>query len=623
MLEVNKKLKDKFINANELWFVQKRAFFILYKNFKGTVLSVFFLAAISAIVPFLSTGGLAYLVNSIIGAIQGQAGVSVMLATVLVIGTNALPQIISIFRDYADRNLWLRGGAYLNLIYTKRRLDIDIAHYEDPKLHDMLQKIEERGIFPLLNLVDSQAANITNIVGVTVSAFVLAAVDWRFLLILMLGTLPRLLLSMVYGKEVWSIYDANSEERRRYGALKHLTETLQALMEMRIHQISSVVHGKITRLLDEFTDKQVAVEKKKFIWTVLATAISLIAMAIVFWLTVKYAFASMISAGTILFILTAVREFEGSLERFFSGLGRMYEWHLFSREFFRLFDLPSIMPAKVSPLAIEAGVPEVKFEHVSFRYPGTDVDVLTDVSFTIPKGSSCALVGINGAGKSTLVKLLARFYDPTEGRILVNGIDLREIDIESWYRLLGVLFQDYPTYLGLTVSSGIALGKENGTEDENFIHEAAKRAGADAFITKWPHGYEEVMGKQFSRGIDPSRGQLQRLAMARIFYRSPKFVILDEPTAAVDAEAEEQIFQEIEATKEQTRLLISHRFSTVRNTDQIIILAEGKVSEIGTHDELMALDKTYAKLFQLQAKGYEDRPKKKVTSKAGKIKKHV
>lgn len=581
----------------------------MYLNFKGIVTSVFLLASLSAIVPFITTAGLAYLVQSIIAAMQGDKGVSITLAVIFVIGANAIPQVISIFRDYADRLLWLQGGAFLNLLYTRRRMEIDIAHYEDPKLHDMLQKIEERSIWPTLNLFDAQTANLTNIVGVVVSSAVLITVDWRFLSILIIGTLPRLFLSVVYGKEVWTIFDANSEERRRFGSLKRLSEDLQSLMEIRIHQIRGTIHDRLQQLLRDFTAQQVSIENKKLLWTVLATGISIAAIAVVFWLTISSAFSGAITVSAILFVLTAVREFEGSLERFFSGLGRMYEWHLFTRELFKLFDLNPVMPRQQNPIILAPGtIPQITFENVAFRYPMADTDVLSDVSFTITKGSTCALVGVNGAGKSTLVKLLARFYDPTEGRILVDGNDLRDIEIESWYRLLGVLFQEYPAYRGLTVASSIALGKGDREEDTGRVHDAAKRAGADQFIRAWPFGYEEIMGKEFTRGIDPSRGQLQRLALARVFYRSPKFVILDEPTAAVDAEAEGHIFEEIEATKGQTRLLISHRFSTVRNADAIIILEDGKVSEMGAHDELMRNDKTYAKLFRIQAKGYLDTP---------------
>ncbi len=610
-------------NSNELWTVQKRSFLLLYSNFKVVVLSIFLLATLSALVPFASTGGLAYLVQSIIASLNGDTSVSVVLAVSFVIAASALPQIISIFRNYADRSLWLRGGAFLNLLYTKRRIDIDIAHYEDPKLHDMLQKIEERNIWPMLNVFEYQTANLTNIVGVAVSSIVLLSVDWRFLLILIVGTLPTLFLNVVYGKDVWSIFDANSEERRRFGTLKRLTENLQALMEIRIHQIGGIIHSRITKLLNEFTSKQVAIEKKKLIWTILATAASLIAIALVFTLTIQSAFAGVISVGAILFVLTAVREFEGSLERFFSGLGRMYEWHLFTRELFRLFDLTPIMPVLAHPAVLSRGaIPEIRFENVSFRYPGTDVDVLRGVTFTIKEGSSCALVGVNGAGKSTLVKLLARFYDPIEGRILVNGIDLREIEIGSWYRLIGVLFQEYPVYKGVTVAASISLGGGDGGKNSEHVESAAVQAGANDFISEWPLGYDEIIGKEFTHGIDPSRGQMQRLALARIFYRSPKFIILDEPTATVDAEAEEHIFHEIGATRKQTQLLISHRFSTVRNADAIIILDGGAISEMGTHDELMKHNKIYAKLFRLQAKGYLETPVKEKKPRTKKILQH-
>ncbi len=586
--------------------VEKRAFLLLYHNFKRYVSWVFLLSALSATVPFITTGGLAYLVNSIIAKIGGES-VSVMIPALLLIFANILPQIISVLQDYFFRLLWLEGGVFLNLLYSKRRIDIDIGHYENPKLHDMIQKVEERGIWPVINLVESQTANLSNIVGMVVASAVLISINWSFLLVLVIGTLPRLYLSIKYGKDVWSIYDANPEERRRFSALKGLTESVTALSEIRIHQIGGVIQSRLSELLGAFTAKQVNTEKRKLKWTVFAMLVSIGAIATVFWLTIRLAFAGEVSVGAILFVLTAVREFEGSLERFFAGLGRMYEWHLFTRELFRLFDLKPFFPARPDQYIFptKAGA-EIVFENVTFRYPLSDVNILSDVSLTIKKGSTCALVGQNGAGKSTIVKLLAGFYVPTEGRILINGIDLKDIEIESWYKALGVLFQEHAAYDGLSISDGIKLGREGASVHSKKINEAGVKAGADQFISAWPHGYESIMGKRFSNGVDPSRGQLQRLALARIFYRSPRFVIFDEPTAAVDAEAEEQIFHEIMSTKDQTRLLISHRFSTVRNADQIIILDAGEIRERGTHDELMSQNGTYARLFRIQAKGYSD-----------------
>jgi len=213
-------------------------------------------------------------------------------------------------------------------------------------------------------------------------------------------------------------------------------------------------------------------------------------------------------------------------------------------------------------------------------------------------------VGINGAGKTTLVKLLCRIYDPTEGQILVDGRDLKELDIDSWLHAIGVLFQDYSAYQ-MKVSEAIALGRSDEPVDMDRVKWAAQGSEAAEFIDEWEDGYDQMLGKQFEGGIDPSKGQLQKLALARALYRNPAILVLDEPTASVDAESEAKIFARLEALpKDKTVILISHRFSTVRTADKILVLKDGAVHELGSHAELMEKDGTYAKLFRLQAKGY-------------------
>jgi ATP-binding cassette subfamily B protein len=324
-------------------------------------------------------------------------------------------------------------------------------------------------------------------------------------------------------------------------------------------------------------------------------------------MTIQLVFLGGISVGGFVFLTSSVGRFADPLQRIFQGLSRQYEHVLFAREIFVIFDTAPSIAMPLHPISVNASQPpEIVFEHVTFRYPNTDRNVLSDINLRIPPGSLFALVGINGAGKTTLVKLLARFYDPTEGRILINGVDLRDIDLVSWYGVLAVLFQHFPIYQGFTAIDGIALGDVAREKDRGKVALAAREAGADVFIKEWKYAYDQMVGKQFTDGVDPSRGQEQRLALARMFYRNAKCLILDEPTAAVDAESEVHIFHTIEAMKGETRILISHRFSTVRNANQICVLDNGIVRELGSYKDLMRARDEYARLLRLQAKGYEE-----------------
>ncbi|HWT82638.1 MAG TPA: ABC transporter ATP-binding protein, partial [Candidatus Methylomirabilis sp.] len=294
---------------------------------------------------------------------------------------------------------------------------------------------------------------------------------------------------------------------------------------------------------------------------------------------------------------------------FFLSLGHQYEYSLFATNLFEVMDTPPAIPRLGNARVLSAAAaPEIVLDNVSFAYPGTDNLILKNVSLTIPSGAKVALVGVNGSGKTTFVKLICRIYDPTEGRILVNGYDLRDLNLDSWHHQMSVLFQDYANYHFL-VKEVIAMGRRNGSRvaDMDKVRQAARQSGAEGFIAEWARQYEQMVGREFPDGIDPSKGQLQKLALARSFYRDPRLLILDEPTASIDAEAEARIFEELEALpRDKTVILVSHRFSTVRKADRICVFKDGIVEEQGSHDDLMRLGKIYARLFRIQAAGYQE-----------------
>ena len=312
-----------------------------------------------------------------------------------------------------------------------------------------------------------------------------------------------------------------------------------------------------------------------------------------------------IQIGTLTFFLASIGNLRQALSGLFMNLGRQYQDNLFVSDAFRLLDLkPTIMQPAPGIALDPAATPEIVFEDVSFKYPHAKRYALKNFSLAIPAGEKLAVVGANGAGKTTLVKLLCRFYDPQEGRILIGGHDLRTINLEHWYRMLGILFQDYNNYHFL-VKEAIGMGRTSAPPALSKVRAAAEAGEADVFIREWEHAYEQMLGKEFTGGVEPSIGEWQKLALARTFYRDPRVLILDEPTSSIDAESEAKIFDKLERLpKDRTVILISHRFSTVRQANRICVIEGGHAAEIGTHEELLARGGTYARLFRLQAKGY-------------------
>jgi ATP-binding cassette subfamily B protein len=287
-------------------------------------------------------------------------------------------------------------------------------------------------------------------------------------------------------------------------------------------------------------------------------------------------------------------------------LHTMQENSLYVNDYFELLALEPklVVPARGATLA-GGRPPRIELEQVSFRYPGSHADVLRDVSLVLEPGEDLAIVGANGAGKTTLIKLLLRLYDPTEGRILIDGHDLRELDLAGWYRQIGALFQDFNRYASLAVKDNIAMGRAEHRATGAAVRKAAEGAGADAFIREYPQRYDQILNRAFKNGIEPSGGQWQRIALARAFYRNANVLILDEPTSAIDAKGEFEVFERIAATqKHKTTIIISHRFSTVRNAHKIVVLENGTITESGGHEELVALGGRYSELFELQAAGY-------------------
>lgn len=481
---------------------------------------------------------------------------------------------------------------------------LDLAHFEDADFYDKLERARRQttGRIVLITQVMSQIQDFVTML--TFAAGLVVMAPWLILL-LVVALVPGFLGEAHFNSLSYSLMYAWTPERRQLDYLRYIGASDETAKEVKIFGLANFLADRYKSLADGLYEANKKLATRRAAWGSGLAAIGSIgyyaAYVVIIWRTVAGEF----SIGDLTFLAGSFQRLrsllEGMLERFTS----IAERSLYLKDLFEFFEIRPEIAAPANPVAFPKPIQEgFEFENVGFRYPGTERWVVRDLSFALEKGEKLALVGENGAGKTTLVKLLARLYDPTEGRILLDGRDLREYDVDDLRRHVGVIFQDFVRY-SMTASENLAVGRIEEKANRPRIENAAQRSLADQVIEALPARYDQMVGRRFEDGVDLSGGEWQKVALGRAYMRDAQLLILDEPTAALDARAEYEVFQRFtELTSGKTAVLISHRFSTVRMADRILVLENGRRLEMGTHEELLVLGGRYAELFNLQAAGY-------------------
>jgi ATP-binding cassette subfamily B protein len=502
----------------------------------------------------------------------------------------------------------LLGDLFANessVLLMEQAARLDLAQFEDAAFHDKMERARQQtlGRTVLMTQLLQQAQDAVSIVFLAGGLLVFN--PW-LLLILALTVVPVFFNESYFNQRTYSLTRNWTPERRELDYLRLVGASEQTAKEVKVFGLSAFLTGRFRELADRYYRANRDLSLRRALWGSVFNTLGDAGYYAAYVIILMQTVSGTISVGELTFLAGSFSRTRGLLQGMLQRLSGIAQRALYLQDLFDFLDMKPLMLSPEDPLPVPDQLREgFRFEQVGFRYPGTDRWVLRGLSFTLQAGEKLALVGENGAGKTTLVKLLSRLYDPSEGRILLEGRDLRLYDPAGLRELVGVIFQDYVRF-SLTASENIAVGRIGEREDAAAVQEAAQRSLADALISRLPRGYDTMLGRRFDGGVDLSGGEWQKVALGRAYMRQAQLLILDEPTAALDARAEYEVFQRFaELTRGKTAVLISHRFSTVRMADRILVLKNGQMAELGSHSELLEAGGLYAELFALQARGYQ------------------
>lgn len=606
------------------YFAKSKNLFLLYKNFVrvislawkidklGFILTLLFsilMKLLPLLSSFLFSQSLNYLVIYLSENNNTYVLQQVYIFSVLALVSWWFIHVVDYLYNFFDSVHWYKWHEYMYIQVPSKISSLDIGKFENSKFNNLINKVEQGAASRPANFITNFIRLLSTTLSIIFTVYVIISFNIFLLPVIIIAQIPGLIFLIKSGKQMWGIWDASGDISRMASYNSNYLSNKNWLAEIRIFGIRDYVIDKLRLLFNKFQNEFISIERKTLIRNLFASSIeNIVFIAIQLWLLgLVLQPNSYLKLGDFNFLRSAIEQFANSNKSFMFTIAKLYEHNLYISDLFKL--LSTTNKIQVKPNAIKVNnlkAPNIEFRNVSFSYPKTRKKIFDNLNIKINSGEDIALVGENGAGKSTFIKLLLRFYDVDDGEILINGVNIKDIDLESFYKKIGILFQDFNKYY-YPVKENIAIGDISNPIDLNKVIESSIRSGAYEFIDKYKYKFEQILSRDFEHGIEPSGGQWQRIALARAFYRNANILILDEPTSAIDAKGEYEIFQEIQKLQEEkTTIIISHRFSTVRNADKIYVLENGKIIEQGTHDELMFVNNgKYKKMFELQAEGYK------------------
>ena len=482
---------------------------------------------------------------------------------------------------------------------------LDLYQFENSEFYDKLERARQQTVRRTM-LMSQVLSQLQDVITLAFLAGGLIAFEWWLILLVFVAVIPAFLGESHFNERSYSLVWGWTPERRELDYLRYTGASDETAKEIKMFGLSDFLIDRFKFLSDKYYHENKKIAVKRAGWGALFATIGSAGYYAAYVYIIYRTISGQLSIGDLTFYAGSFSTMRSRLEDILNRFSKIAESALYLQDYFDFFNLQPLIKAPVQPRPFPNPIREgFTFENVGFHYPNNKERwALRGVSFTLYPGEKLALVGENGAGKTTLVKLLARLYDPTEGRILLDGYNLNEYDPAALRQEIGVIFQDYVRFQ-FTAGDNIAVGRIGFREEKPRIEDAAHRSLANTVVDKLPKRYDQMIGRRFADGVDLSGGEWQKIALARSYIRDAQLLILDEPTAALDARAEHEVFQRFaELTKGKMAVLISHRFSTVRMADRILVLEGGRLLESGSHEELLKQDGRYAELFHLQARGY-------------------
>ncbi|NTX34717.1 ABC transporter ATP-binding protein [Myxococcus sp. CA051A] len=604
-------LKDRLKGAGSLFRQLPGTFQLFWRASPQGAVLLGALTLVAAVLP----AGIAWvgklIVDAVVASAQGSAEAHsrvyglVGLEFGLMLGSAVVERGLTLTRELLRANL----GNLLNERILQKALELELQHFEDSDTYDKMQNARREASSRPLSLVMQAFSIVRNAITLSTFAALLIALSPWSVVVLVVASVPAFIAEARLAMAGFRLYSWRAPEGRKLNYLEWILTRDSHVKEVKLFGLGELVLGRYRELFRKFFAEDRALAFKRMGWGLGLGVLSLAAFYGCYLFVAGRAADGAITVGDMVLYLGVFRQGQAAFQGILTSVGSMYEDALFMSNLFTYLEIPTgsesprVLPAKSPP---RGPTNDIELRDVSFRYPGKEAWALRHVSLTLRPGQKLALVGENGAGKSTLLKLLLRLYEPTEGVILYGGVDIRDMDVGDLRSRFGAVFQDFVRYQ-FNVAENIGLGHVPALEDRGRIVKAAEQGGASGVIETLPSQYDTMLGGWFEKGQELSAGQWQKLAVARAFMRDDaEVLILDEPTASIDAEAEHALFERFQAlAADRMAIVISHRFSTVRMADQIAVLHNGGVDELGSHDALMAKDGRYAHLFRLQARGYQ------------------